>query len=69
MVKAFLKDARQDDGSYLINITGMIMQPNFQQKTRGNRSKNTSKAKSNRTKRTDGKEKIEETPEEEEAFA
>lgn len=66
MVKAFLKDARQDDGSYLINITGMIMQPNFQQKTRGNRSKNTSKAKSNRTKRTDGKEK-KETPEEEEA--
>ena len=67
MVKAFLKDARQDDGSYLINITGMIMQPNFQQKTRGNRSRNTSKAKSNRSKRTDVNEKIEETPEEEEA--
>ena len=67
MVKAFLKDARQDDGSYLINITGMIMQPNFQQKTRGNRSSNASKAKPNRSKRTDKNEKIEETPEEEES--
>ena len=67
MVKAFLKDARQDDGSYLINITGMIMQPNFQQKTRGNRSTNASKAKSNRSKRTDRNENVEETPEEEES--
>ena len=40
MVKAFLKDALQADGSYLINIGGTLIQPNFQQKTRDDRSKN-----------------------------
>ena len=48
MVKPFLRDALQDDGSYLINIGGTLIQPNFQQKTRENRSKNINTSNKNK---------------------